>query len=332
MSNIVHRSAFVFALIGSSVTVGAPPAAAQFRGASSTNVAQNNQWRARLMTDRSQYSGPRAVVISMILTNVSQRRQLVSGIGRPYDVVIRDARTMRPVWTSAKSRPAPASSIDLAPGASQTYREIWDRTSDTGSAVPAGVYTVETRIGPMPSVSTQVYVAQSQGRDGGGDDIERPIPIEPGGGPPPPAGGGGKGQPEGPVSALQGTLRTESPRVAPGGQVRLTYQVTNPTGSPLIVRFSSGQRYDLVVSAVASGADVWRASMERMYTMSLGGMTLAAGETRNFTDTWNVAPGTAPGRYRITAYLTPMRMTRQPNGGPRPTAATATTTVEVTGT
>jgi len=70
--------------------------------------------------------------------------------------------------------------------------------------------------------------------------------------------------------------------------VRFLLQVTNATQAPLTLRFNSGQSYDFSVSD--GGRTVWTWSAEMMFTQALRSETLAAGETRAFTETWRPAP------------------------------------------
>ena len=62
--------------------------------------------------------------------------------------------------------------------------------------------------------------------------------------------------------------------------------VTNPSATPVDVVFSSGQRYDFAIISATTGAEVWRWSVGRGFTMAFGQQTLPANGTIVFVDTW----------------------------------------------
>jgi len=70
--------------------------------------------------------------------------------------------------------------------------------------------------------------------------------------------------------------------------VRLLLQVTNATQGPLTLQFRSGQSYDFSVSD--GGRVLWTWSQEMGFTQALRSETLAAGETRAFSESWRPAP------------------------------------------
>ncbi|MBB4637610.1 BsuPI-related putative proteinase inhibitor [Longimicrobium terrae] len=78
--------------------------------------------------------------------------------------------------------------------------------------------------------------------------------------------------------------------VAPAGDsVRLTLRVTNGGAQPVRMEFRSGQTYDFAVAS--GGREVWRWSADRGFTAALRSETLAAGETRAWSETWRPAAG-----------------------------------------
>jgi hypothetical protein len=83
--------------------------------------------------------------------------------------------------------------------------------------------------------------------------------------------------------------------------VVFSLQVTNTTGAPLALNFTSGQTFDF---AVLRGAqEVWRWSGDRMFTQSLRTITLDPGETTSYAATWTPVPG-ASGEYSVRGWLT----------------------------
>ena len=78
--------------------------------------------------------------------------------------------------------------------------------------------------------------------------------------------------------------------VAPAGDsVRMTLQVTNAGAQPVRLQFRDAQVYDFVVSG--NGREAWRWSADRGFAQALRSETLAAGETRSWSETWRPAAG-----------------------------------------
>jgi hypothetical protein len=75
---------------------------------------------------------------------------------------------------------------------------------------------------------------------------------------------------------------------AGGDSVRLTLQVTNATDAPLTLAFPSGQTYDFAV--LRGGETLWTWSADRSFLQALRSETLAAGETRTYTEAWPHGP------------------------------------------
>ncbi len=109
--------------------------------------------------------------------------------------------------------------------------------------------------------------------------------------------------------ALRGSLKADKKTLKVGESITFTYSVTNTSKTnPLLVNFSSGQRFDLLITRSGGGAPVWQFSKGRMFTMALGMVTFAPGETKTFTATYKpttneIKPG---GSYVATIYLIPL--------------------------
>jgi hypothetical protein len=115
--------------------------------------------------------------------------------------------------------------------------------------------------------------------------------------PVPPPAEGGTPRPDAAAEPLVSSLSVE----AAADTVRLTLQVTNATAGPLTLRFTSGQSYDFAVER--GGEPLWRWSADRTFMQALRDETLAAGETRTYTEAW--IPGSAPrGELTARAWLT----------------------------
>lgn len=66
--------------------------------------------------------------------------------------------------------------------------------------------------------------------------------------------------------------------------VQLSLTVENTGARSEVLRFSSGQQYDFMVSM--SGREVWRWSSGRVFIQALTSITLSPGEKKTFTATW----------------------------------------------
>lgn len=86
-----------------------------------------------------------------------------------------------------------------------------------------------------------------------------------------------------------------------GDSVRLVLHVSNPTNQPVVLEFSSGQRYDFAVRT-AAGADVWRWSADKSFMQALGSETIPAGGTLDYSEVW--VPGNRTGSLVAVAELT----------------------------
>lgn len=102
---------------------------------------------------------------------------------------------------------------------------------------------------------------------------------------------------EGRMSALASSVEVE----VRGDTVRMVLHVTNPTNQPVVLEFSSGQRYDFAVRTV-TGADVWRWSADKSFMQALGSETIPAGGTLDYAEVW--VPGSRTGPFVAIAELT----------------------------
>ncbi|HEX6693668.1 MAG TPA: BsuPI-related putative proteinase inhibitor [Longimicrobiales bacterium] len=85
-----------------------------------------------------------------------------------------------------------------------------------------------------------------------------------------------------------------------GDSVVFTLHLSNPTSGPVRLSFTSGQRYDFMVSSL-TGEVLWTWSADRSFIQSLDSLTLRAGETLNFDAAWSPS---RPGEYAVTGIVT----------------------------
>ena len=114
---------------------------------------------------------------------------------------------------------------------------------------------------------------------------------------PPAEGGAPAPRQDTAAEALVSSLSVETA----GDTVRLTLQVTNATTGPLRLAFNSGQTYDFAV--LRGDETLWQWSQDKRWIQALRDETLAAGETRTYTEPW--VPGAAArGELTARAWLT----------------------------
>jgi hypothetical protein len=82
---------------------------------------------------------------------------------------------------------------------------------------------------------------------------------------------------------LVSSLQVEAGR----DSVLFRLQVTNPTAGPVRLTFPSGMTHDFAVTD--RGREVWRWSAGRHFPQALVQLTVAAGDTRTYTEVWRPA-------------------------------------------
>jgi hypothetical protein len=107
------------------------------------------------------------------------------------------------------------------------------------------------------------------------------------------------------VGGLKPALTTERSSYKVGEAVPLTFSVTNTQTSSRILKFASGQEFDIEISR--DGREVWRWSNGKMFPQMVRILPLGPGEVLQFKETWdqqdNEGHLLAPGDYMATAYL-----------------------------
>lgn len=98
------------------------------------------------------------------------------------------------------------------------------------------------------------------------------------------------------------SLVTDKPVYALGEPVHIAFEVANHRAAPVTLRFSSAQRFDMVIED-ARGTEVWRWSAGRMFAAVMGQETLGP-DNPSLTYEAEFAGELAPGRYTIKALLT----------------------------
>ena len=100
----------------------------------------------------------------------------------------------------------------------------------------------------------------------------------------------------GPGNVLPGKLTA-----AVGGDVTLTFTVTNPSKEPAKVVFPSGQKYDFAAMDSTTGKEAWRWSKDKGFTQAVVEQTVPAGGSLTFVEKWKPA---SKGLYLVRASLT----------------------------
>lgn len=88
----------------------------------------------------------------------------------------------------------------------------------------------------------------------------------------------------------------------------------NSSEAPVKVTFTSGQRYELVVTN-ANNVEVYRYSIDKLFIQAIEEMELAAGEEKNWEEVWNynANDGTRlpAGEYKVTAQVVAKQTNQQ---------------------
>ena len=96
-------------------------------------------------------------------------------------------------------------------------------------------------------------------------------------------------------------LTLASAQVAPGDSIPLSLHVVNGTMEPLVLEFTSSQRYNLWI-APAQGEPIWTWAADKLFMQALGQDTIAPGDTIQFRDT--IPAPAEPGEYRVIGSIT----------------------------
>jgi hypothetical protein len=104
-----------------------------------------------------------------------------------------------------------------------------------------------------------------------------------------------------------GNITTDRAAYKPGEPVAISFTVTNPTQKPAVYNFATGQQFDVTVLD-PKGTMLWQWSHDRLFTQSLGRLSLGPGQKKTYAATWNGrdAQGkpVTPGVYTISARMT----------------------------
>ncbi len=99
-----------------------------------------------------------------------------------------------------------------------------------------------------------------------------------------------------------------------GSQVQISFTVQNESKQNMILRFSSGQQYDMWITQ--NKREVWRWSRDKVFTQALKSTTLMPGEQKVFKVSWNQTNNegkpVVPGVYELHAQLTTIPTRREP--------------------
>lgn len=106
------------------------------------------------------------------------------------------------------------------------------------------------------------------------------------------------------------TLTTGKLSYAPGEAIDWRYTLYNGNDQPLVLTFTSGQTYDLIVSQ--GGKAIARWSTGKVFTDVMSTRTVMMGETMELKGSWQLPKELAPGTYDLEFVLT--STTTEPTG------------------
>ncbi|MET3683398.1 hypothetical protein ABID56_001493 [Alkalibacillus flavidus] len=110
------------------------------------------------------------------------------------------------------------------------------------------------------------------------------------------------------IDALLDQLTFDASASVDGGRVKFEMALSNDGDEALDLTFSSGQKFEVVVTNPETNEGVYRYSASQMFTEAIETMTIEAGETVEFSDTWLVsesASQVSDGTYEATIELVP---------------------------
>lgn len=96
---------------------------------------------------------------------------------------------------------------------------------------------------------------------------------------------------------LELAVSTDKAAYRGGEPIAITLRVALRTGGPVVLEFSSGQRFDVVIRDTGGGP-VWRWSADQMFTQVLGTESLDARRSEIVYRVQFTGP-LAPGSYRV---------------------------------
>jgi hypothetical protein len=230
----------------------------------------------RLSTDKASYvRGDQATFTLEVTNNAAYPVTVSFATGQQYDFVVRDSNGTA-VWTWSDGRSFGSSTV-IVLGAGQTYQaqERWAFTSYSGAMVADGNYTL-----------TGLFLGDYVGRSGA-KYAEQLINLST-------------------PDFLQVSVHSDKSRYNRGETALLTLSVTNTASFAMTVQFSTAQLYDFTAVS-ASGTRVWAWSTGKTFNSTPVQLTLAAGETRLFQETWSFVSdaglGVPDGSYTLNGYF-----------------------------
>ncbi|MGH2600480.1 MAG: BsuPI-related putative proteinase inhibitor, partial [Dehalococcoidia bacterium] len=178
-------------------------------------------------------------------------------------------------WSTGRAFTEVFRTVTLQPGEARTFGATWDQRSDAGQAVSPGAYQATATLTTTSPIESNTATFRIE-------------PAPPGG--------------------VEFTLSTPRNVYAAGETIPFEMVLRNRSATqPATLTFPSGQDFDVVVSS-ADGREVWRWSTGRFFTQVVRDVTLAPGEERRFSATWDqrTDAGTAApaGAYQARAVLT----------------------------
>ncbi len=88
-----------------------------------------------------------------------------------------------------------------------------------------------------------------------------------------------------------------------GDEVEVNMALWNVSGRNHTLNFNTGQVYDLKIVDMENDEEVWRWSDGRAFTMALQEISLAAGELKNWQETFSLDEDIAAGKYSLSGKI-----------------------------
>ena len=235
------------------------------------------------------------VELTISLVNTSGRSQTISLLNKPYDIIIKNSegKVIRE-YNYASTGIAKKTETKVKHGRSKTiqYVETWDLRNSKGIVVEPGKYRAEviwkiTMDGKVRNISVDKSFTVH----------EKNI----------------KGLKPSPTPEIQQDVFVTLNTTKKDGKLNIDFALKNRTSQDITLQFSSGKKYDIVISDMA-GKEVYRLSNGRMYTMALTSKVIEDGSDWSINEVWdfidNDGKKVVPGKYRVKVEFVPYDYTK----------------------
>lgn len=125
------------------------------------------------------------------------------------------------------------------------------------------------------------------------------------------------------ISSVMENLELQVKAEQEGDKIDFTFQLVNKNKNTVDLTFSSSQQFDIKLSH--GNQLIYQYSHEQMFSQALVEESLAPGEMKKWTETWEISQSLEPGEYEVEMILLPSQINgQQVEGEPLQQAFTIT--------